>query len=338
MATTPKVRERGDSFQVDFVLPNGERYRKSHMSRAAADTDAARVKGLQTLEECREVPTQGWTLLDALAALLEGQWASLRVPRGNLQTIREAAEIIGVRKAITDIDQQDIDQLVRAYRAAGNVHGTITRKLACMSVLLRFAAKRGYPTKPLELPRFKPSPNRLRWLTEEEEKMMLEKAVEQGSPDLADFLAVKIDLGCRKGELLKVTPSDINWEKRTVTFWLTKNGKPRTIPMTQRTVSILKRLCEGRKAAMPVFNIGLHALFDKFDRVREALKHDLPDHKKIVIHTCRHTCASRLVQRGVPIVVVKDWLGHSDISITMMYAHLAPTSLDQAVAALEKRD
>ena len=61
----------------------------------------------------------------------------------------------------------------------------------------------------------------------------------------------------------------------------------------------------------------------------------LTDDKEFVPHSLRHTCASRLVQRGVPIVVVKEWLGHKTIQMTMRYAHLAPTNLLEAVGALE---
>ena len=41
-------------------------------------------------------------------------------------------------------------------------------------------------------------------------------------------------------------------------------------------------------------------------------------------HLFRHTFASRLVQAGVPIAKVSAWLGHANISTTMIYAHLAP--------------
>ena len=44
------------------------------------------------------------------------------------------------------------------------------------------------------------------------------------------------------------------------------------------------------------------------------------------LHTFRHTFASRLVMRGVPLLQVSKWLGHRDISMTQIYAHLEPTS------------
>jgi integrase len=70
-----------------------------------------------------------------------------------------------------------------------------------------------------------------------------------------------------------------------------------------------------------------------WDRVRVNLGFALD--KDFVPYICRHTCASRLVQRGVPITVVKEWMGHKSITMTMRYAHLAPTNLKVAATALE---
>ena len=49
----------------------------------------------------------------------------------------------------------------------------------------------------------------------------------------------------------------------------------------------------------------------------------------------RHTCASRLVQNGIPIQIVKEFLGHSTIQTTMRYAHLCSKQLFEVVDRLE---
>ena len=54
-----------------------------------------------------------------------------------------------------------------------------------------------------------------------------------------------------------------------------------------------------------------------------------------VMHALRHTFCSRLVQRGVPILTVKELAGHKTMDITLRYAHLAPHNLVNAIAALE---
>src|SRR5208282_4319964 len=55
----------------------------------------------------------------------------------------------------------------------------------------------------------------------------------------------------------------------------------------------------------------------------------------VTMHILRHTCASRLVQKGVPIFTVSKWLGHSSVKVTERYAKLAPDSLAMALSALE---
>lgn len=66
--------------------------------------------------------------------------------------------------------------------------------------------------------------------------------------------------------------------------------------------------------------------------VREALKLD----EEAVLHSLRHTSASRLVQQGVPLNLVQGLLGHGSPAMTMRYAHLAPVNYRNAVATLDR--
>ena len=62
---------------------------------------------------------------------------------------------------------------------------------------------------------------------------------------------------------------------------------------------------------------------------------NLESDKEFVIHATRHTCASRMVNAGVDLYVVKEVLGHASIQVTEKYAHLAPHKLIDAMSVLE---
>jgi site-specific recombinase XerD len=66
--------------------------------------------------------------------------------------------------------------------------------------------------------------------------------------------------------------------------------------------------------------------------MREAI--GLGEDKQFVIHTLRHTCATRLLGSGVDIRTVMQWMGHSSIEQTQRYAHFIPSKLDDAADAL----
>lgn len=61
----------------------------------------------------------------------------------------------------------------------------------------------------------------------------------------------------------------------------------------------------------------------------------VPQLEDTVLYTARHTCCSWMVQRGVDLYRVMEWMGHSTPTMTKRYAHLAPNHLLENVKALE---
>lgn len=64
----------------------------------------------------------------------------------------------------------------------------------------------------------------------------------------------------------------------------------------------------------------------------------LAEDTQFVPYALRHTCCSRLVQRGVNLRVVQEWMGHKTITVTLRYAHLCPTNLLNAVNVLNSAE
>jgi site-specific recombinase XerD len=70
-----------------------------------------------------------------------------------------------------------------------------------------------------------------------------------------------------------------------------------------------------------------------WNKARKAM--GLEEDKGFTPHCLRHGCASRLAQAGVPLLTIKELLGHQKIETTLIYAHLAPKNLEDAVRLLE---
>jgi integrase len=101
--------------------------------------------------------------------------------------------------------------------------------------------------------------------------------------------------------------------------------------MTKRVASILKRRLAGN--VDNPFNLTVFQSDKAWAWAREQM--GMKDDTEFIIHALRHTCASRLVNAGIDLYVVKEWLGHSSIQVTERYAHLNPVKLVHAATMLE---
>ena len=141
-----------------------------------------------------------------------------------------------------------------------------------------------------------------------------------------------IDLGCRVNELLNLEKRFIDFENNQINFNERKNDNAVAVPMTYRVKDILTYHSYDLKDFDKVFSLNYSELNAIWQKARTDLGY--ADKKFYTLHLCRHTCASRLVQRGCQLLLVKDWLGHEDIKTTMIYAHLAPKALHSIVGVL----
>ena len=147
-----------------------------------------------------------------------------------------------------------------------------------------------------------------------------------------DIIICLIDLGCRVNELLNLEKRFVDFDNNQINFNDRKNDQAVAVPMTNRVRLIIKKYYNNCKDFDKLFSLNYSRMYGFWQAAREDLGY--ADKKFYTLHLCRHTCASRLVQRGVPILLVKDWLGHEDIENTMIYAHLAPKALHSVVEVL----
>lgn len=228
------------------------------------------------------------------------------------------------------VGQQTLDDLIGKLRERGNSNATINRKMAALSKLLRKAYKMGDIHSLPEFRRQKERAGRIRFLEFEEEERLFAaiKARCEHTHRLCVFL---VDTGCRLGEALGLIWNDISGDR--VSFWITKSGRSRTIPLTSRAKDTVQIDRTGLKGPFAMLKAPIvRAIWN--DAKAEV---GLGDDSQVVPHILRHTCASRLVQGGIDIRRVQMWLGHQTLQMTMRYAHLATNDLDSCVNVLDGR-
>ncbi len=154
--------------------------------------------------------------------------------------------------------------------------------------------------------------------------------------DALEFIALT---GLRKGELINLEFSDFDEAHATITVqekpdWIPKNRQLRTIPLNRKALEIVKGQHKSQDHNY-VFK-GKEGNKVHRDKIYVALKKALlKAGLSGNIHKLRHTYASHLAMGGVDQLTIAELLGHSDVSMTKIYSHLAPGHLKKAVDKLD---
>lgn len=154
---------------------------------------------------------------------------------------------------------------------------------------------------------------------------------------LMPMVLVALNTGLRRGELFGLKWTDVNLPGKllTVTAHNAKSRKARHLPLNMEAHDALTRWKKqaGGELVFPGAGGGRLTNVNKSwdGLVTEA---GLVDFR---FHDLRHDFASKLVMAGVDLNTVRELLGHSDLKMTLRYAHLAPDRLSDVVSLLDKR-
>jgi len=219
-----------------------------------------------------------------------------------------------------------------------NSNAVVNQKMGYLRVVLQEMEEDGF-IEMIKMPKPRPTKNsKVHYLTKDMEDELLKYLIQNDYYEASDIVSCLIDLGCRVNELLNLEKRFVDFDNNQINFNDRKNDQAVAVPMTDRVQVKIRRYYRGIYKGQEVkdfdklFSLNYNELNAIWQKARKDLGY--ADKKFYTIHLCRHTCASRLVQRGVPILLVKDWLGHEDIENTMIYAHLAPKALHSVVEVL----
>src|SRR5512140_1203090 len=217
---------------------------------------------------------------------------------------------------------------------------SIHNLLVHVSSMLSVAKKRGLITTMPEIDWIKVPPSEFDFLDFDAADQLI--AAAEG--EWRTMVLVAMRTGMRKGELLGLRWVDVDLAAGRINvrqsyvkghLGLPKSGKSREIPLGDDVIEALRAHRHERGPLVFCDAAGNHLTAGLLGwPLKRALKR--AGLREIGWHALRHTFASHLAMRGVPLTVIQELLGHSSIVTTMIYAHLAPHVARDAVRVLDR--
>ena len=192
--------------------------------------------------------------------------------------------------------------------------------------------------------------NEVMWISKDQMKLLLntpDSSIKGGFRDKV-LLTVLYDTGARVDELIHLSLTDIRFDKPETIKIKGKGNKTRVVPIMGNTVEILKKyvrennlnerkytdhnyLFQNRSGNLYT-RMGISHIIKKY--VKEAnLKYSANITIKVHPHVFRHSKAVHLLEAGVELIYIRDFLGHSSVKTTEIYARVCN---ENKIEALEK--
>ncbi|MBI2551325.1 site-specific integrase [Candidatus Uhrbacteria bacterium] len=243
------------------------------------------------------------------------------------------------KKLLSEITPEDIERYKRQKQSDGFANKSLNDHLSTLRTCLSHAVKWKKIDRIPDVKRLKTHLKKVEHLSHDE----LEKLLSVETDSIWHLMAlVASNTGLRLGEMFGLDWKDVDFKRQQIVVQRAmvrgvisspKGNRTRLVPMNRR---VLCALLPVRKAEGLVFQTeGVEHL--DYSAANNAIKRLCRQAgiRSIWWHLLRHTFASHLIERQVSIVAVQQLLGHSSIITTQRYAHLTPSTLDDAVAALD---
>jgi integrase len=259
-----------------------------------------------------------------IIGILKKEWGNLPLRNFNTRIVEEYQT-----KIITEVVERKDGK--KHYRAPA----TANRHLATLKHMFTKAVEwemvEEEALKKVRRVKLLPENNRrLRYLSKEDSKALVEAC----KPHLMPIVVTALNTGMRKEEILS-----LEWEKHVdlkhgfILLDITKNGDRREVPINQT----LRKTLQGLVRHINRPYVFTDKRGRRFDNVVRSFKSACRTAgiKDFRFHDLRHTFASQLVMAGADITTIKELLGHKTLTMTLRYAHLAPSHKVKAVGMLD---
>ena len=233
------------------------------------------------------------------------------------------------KRRMREVAEDDADGN-RARRASAN------RVLTVLKAALSLAYREGRTSSDDAWRRVKPFQNvdaaRVRYLVDDDARRL----VNASPADLRSLVTAALVTGCRYGELAKLRAADFDPIGRVLHIREAKGGRPRIVPLSDDAARFFTTETAGKARIALILTRedgNAWGQSHQFRPLREACK-TAKIAPAVSFHVLRHTFASRLAMRRVPMSVVAAALGNTESICAKHYAHLAPSYIADTIREL----
>jgi integrase len=211
---------------------------------------------------------------------------------------------------------------------------TVNRKRSALSVLYGTLAKKGIANPVKALPMYKEPRGRVRYLSDAERTALFAacRAPEVACAMLYTLVVVACYSGMRRGEIMRLTWSDVNLATGQATLHDTKNGETRAAAIVGPA---LEALTEWRGSVSAIGGVRVFPrTFPQHAWERALIVAGV---KGFRFHDLRHTFASYLAMSGASNRELQEGLGHKSLAMVSRYSHLSPAHMSSRIADMAER-
>lgn len=274
-------------------------------------------------------PCQQLTLAELVAA-----YNAVR-PDGNDLRLRKWLEAFGSQSAWT-ITSEQLEAAAQAMLEHGYAPATANRDLSGLGSVFKWArakrlSPRGFKSPTLGVKRFD-EPIRRVHLEREQLEALRKAALGFRDRRFGVFVALLLETGARKAELLERRWSEVDLERREILAPITKNGTPRVLFFSEATAQLMRRVYPHRPTQALLFEGQVPGQPISFRRAWLTLTVSL-GLTDLHIHDIRHAAAANLLRGGVTLGVAAQVLGNDPAVLARRYGHLETEALRRAQEA-----
>lgn len=311
---------RNGIFHIDLKSPSGERIRRStgtdDKRKAQEIHDKIRAENWEVVYSNKR-PVFTWDQ----AAL---KWLDDMSGKASIDNDKTAIRFFTKQFSGKSLEEIGRDEIEASLARLQSSEATKNRYVACIRAILNKAAGewRWIPSSP-KLKTYKEQKRRIRWITQEQAKSLIE-ALPKHYATVARFA---LATGLRMANILALSWSQIDMTRKVA--WIhpdqAKSRRAIGVPLSEEAINILSSQ-QGKHDSLVFLNrSGRQMIRIETRPWKDACKHaNIEDFR---FHDLRHTWASWHVQSGTPLNVLQELGGWECSDMVRRYAHLAPEHL-----------